>query len=78
MHGTKLPLCKWLLAMYLIISSGKRILSVNLGKLIGISQKSAWKLGCAIKKIIGSEKELLAKLCALAELDKKSIGRNHE
>ncbi len=45
MHSTKLPLWKWLLAMYLIVSSSKGISSVYLGKLVGISQKSSWKLG---------------------------------
>ena len=41
MHSTKLPLWKWLLAMYLMTNSSKGISSVYLGKLIGISQKSA-------------------------------------
>ena len=50
MHSTKLPLWKWLLAMYYMVNSSKGISSVYLAKWVGISQKSAWKLGHAIRK----------------------------
>ena len=39
MHSTKLPLWKWILAMYYIINSSKGMSSVYLAKLVGISQK---------------------------------------
>ena len=56
MHSTKLPLSKWLLAMYLIVNSSKGISSVYLGKLIGVSQKSAWKLGHAIRQMMDPQR----------------------
>ena len=59
MHSTKLPFWKWLLAMFLIVNSSKGISSVYLGKLIGISQKSAWKMGHAIRKMMDPGDELL-------------------
>lgn len=74
MHSTKLPLWKWLLAMYLIVNSSKGISSVYLGKLIGISQKSAWKLGHAIRKMMDPGSELVPALCGIVELDEKYIG----
>ena len=74
MHCTKLPLWKWLLAMYLIVNSSKGISSVYLGKLIGISQKSAWKLGHAIRKMMDPGTELVPALCGIVEIDEKYIG----
>jgi hypothetical protein len=74
MHSTKLPLWKWLLAMYLIINSSKGISSLFLGKLIGISQKSAWKQGHAIRKMMDPGSELVPALHGIVELDEKYIG----
>ena len=42
MHSTKLPLWKWLLAIYYILNSSKGISSVFLARLIGVHQSSAW------------------------------------
>lgn len=74
MHSTKLPLWKWLLAMYLIVNSSKGISSVYLGKLVGISQKSAWKLGHAIRRMMDPGSELVPALSGIVELDEKYIG----
>ena len=49
MHGTKLPLWPWILAMYYILGSSKGVSSVILSRLIGVSQKTAWKLGHTIR-----------------------------
>ena len=74
MHSTKLPLWKWLLAMYLMTDSSKGISSVYLGKLIGISQKSAWKLGHAIREMMAPDSDLVPALSGIVELDEKYIG----
>ena len=74
MHSTKLPLWKWLLAMYLMLNSSKGISSVYLGKLVGISQKSAWKLGHAIRQMMAPGSELVPALSGIVELDEKYIG----
>jgi transposase-like protein len=74
MHSTKLPLWKWLLAMYLIVNSSEGISSVYLGKLIDISQKSAWKLGDAIRKMMDSGFKIVPALCGIIELNEKYIG----
>ncbi|MFT4245501.1 MAG: hypothetical protein QM571_03130 [Micrococcaceae bacterium] len=39
-----IPLNKWLLAMYLFTTSRKGISSIQLGKVLGITQKSSWFL----------------------------------
>ena len=74
MHSTKLPLWKWLLAMYLIVNSSKGISSVYLGKLVGISQKSSWKLGHAIRLMMDPGSEFVPALSGIVELDEKYIG----
>jgi transposase-like protein len=74
MHSTKLSLSKWLLAIYLIVNSSKGISSVYLGKLIGISQKSAWKLSHAIRSMMDPGSELVPALTGIVELDEKYIG----
>ena len=74
MHSTKLPLWKWLLAIYLIVNSSKGISSVYLGKLIGISQKSAWKLAHAIRQMMAPGSELVTALSGIVELDEKYVG----
>ena len=74
MHSTKLPLWKWLLAMYYMANSSKGISSVFLGKWIGISQKSAWKMGHAIRHMMEPTSDLVPALDGIVELDEKYIG----
>lgn len=74
MHSTKLNLWKWLLAMFLIVNSSKGISSVYLGKLVGISQKSAWKLGHAIRTMMEPGNELQPAIQGIVELDEKYVG----
>lgn len=47
---SKIPLHKWLMAMYIITTSRKGISSVQLAKELGITQKSAWFLGHRIRE----------------------------
>lgn len=74
MHSTKLPLWKWLLAMYYMINSSKGISSVFLAKWVGISQKSAWKLGHAVREMMDPGAEILPALSGMVELDEKYVG----
>ncbi len=74
MHSTKLPLWKWILAMFLMANSSKGISSICLGKWIGISQKSAWKIGHAIRKMMDPGDELFPALNGIVELDEKYVG----
>jgi transposase-like protein len=74
MHSTKLPLWTWLTAMYLIASSSKGISSVVLGRLIGTTQKTAWKLGHAIRAMMAAVPTELPLLMGVVELDEKYLG----
>jgi hypothetical protein len=47
MHGTKLDLRIWICAMFLVLTSSKGISSVVMARLLGVNQKTAWKMGHA-------------------------------
>jgi len=70
----KLPLWKWLLAIYYMINSSKGISSVFLGRLIGVKQSSAWKMGHAIRLMMTSWSGELPALSGVIEMDDKFIG----
>lgn len=53
--NTKLPLQKWFLAIYLVTSHKKGISSLQLGRDIGITQKSAWFMLQRIRECFGIE-----------------------
>ena len=74
MHSTKLPLWKWLLAIYYMINSSKGISSVFLGRLIGVKQSTAWKMGHAIRLMMTRWAVELPALSGVIEMDEKFIG----
>lgn len=49
LHGTKLDLRLWVLAMVLVLSSSKGISSVALARMLGVTQKTAWRMGHALR-----------------------------
>ena len=50
LHATKLDLWVWISAMVLVLTSSKGISSVVMARLLGVSQKTAWKMGHAIRE----------------------------
>jgi transposase-like protein len=74
LHSTKLPLRTWLMAMYFMINSSKGISSVFLAKWIGTSQKTAWKVGHAVRAIMASQSDAMPRLAGTVELDEKYLG----
>jgi len=74
MHSTKLPLWIWIQAMYYILGSSKGISSVILARLIGVSQKTAWKLGHAIREMMDMSHEALPAVGGVVEIDEKYLG----
>lgn len=51
---SKVPLHKWLYAMYLLVASHKGISSLQLAKQIGVTQKTAWFMLGRTRKACGS------------------------
>jgi transposase-like protein len=73
-HGTKLPLWKWIKAIYFILTSSKGVSSVILGRMVGVSQKTAWKMGHAIRQMMETDLLNTPMLNGIVELDEKFIG----
>jgi len=73
LHSTKLPISKWLEAMYHILMSSKGVSSLVLSRLIGVSQKTAWKMAHGIREMM-EERDMEPVLSGTVELDEKYLG----
>lgn len=65
------PLHKWLYAMYLLVTARKGISSLQLGKEIGITQKSAWFVLQRLREACGGDQ---TKLKGIVEVDEVYLG----
>jgi transposase-like protein len=65
------PLHKWIYAMYLLVTSRKGISSLQLGKEIGITQKSAWFVLQRLREACGND---LTMLRGIVEVDEVYLG----
>ncbi|PNU20771.1 IS1595 family transposase ISPepr2 [Geothermobacter hydrogeniphilus] len=74
LHGTKLPLRIWLMALYFMVNSSKGVSSVFLAKWIGVNQKTAWKIGHAIRAMMAAHGNAIGQLSGIVELDEKYLG----
>jgi transposase-like protein len=70
---SKVPLQKWLYAMYLLVTARKGISSLQLAKEIGITQKSAWFVLRRLREAC-STPEVMTKLKGIVEMDECFIG----
>ena len=70
--NTKLPLQKWFLAIWLVTSHKKGISSLQLGRDLNITQKSAWFMLSRIRQCFGIDKD--AKLGNEVEADETYVG----
>jgi len=66
-----IPLHKWILAMYLLLTARKGISSLQLGKELGIRQASAWYMLHRIREACGND---LTVLGGIVEIDETYIG----
>lgn len=71
--NTKIKLQKWFLAIYLVTSHKKGISSIQLGKDIGVTQKSAWFMLQRIRACFGLDNDN-EKLSNEIEIDESYIG----
>jgi transposase-like protein len=74
MHGTKLGLRIWLQAMYIFLVQSKGISSVKLAQMLGVSQKSTWKVMHAIREMMSLHLLHAEKLTGVVEIDEKAVG----
>ena len=66
-----IPLNKWIYAMYLLMTARKGVSSLQLGKEIGVTQKSAWFMLHRIREACGND---LTVLRGIVEIDETYIG----
>ena len=66
-----IPLHKWIYAMYLLMTARKGISSLQLGKEIGITQKSAWFMLQRIREACGNDPTVLS---GIVEIDETYVG----
>jgi transposase-like protein len=66
-----IPLHKWVYAMYLLVTARKGISSLQLGKEIGVTQKSAWFMLQRIREACGNDPSVLS---GVVEIDECYVG----
>ena len=71
-HGSKLPLQKWFLAIWLVTTHKKGITSIQLAKDLGVTQKTSWFVLHRIRECFFCENN--AKLSNNVELDETFVG----
>ncbi|CAD0007858.1 hypothetical protein FLACHUCJ7_03502 [Flavobacterium chungangense] len=72
--NTKIELPKWFMAIFLVTNHKKGISSVQLGKDLQISQKSAWFMLMRIRKCFGIENDIDDKFEGICEADESFFG----
>lgn len=72
LEGTKLPLAKWFMAMYLVSAHKKGISSYQLGRDLNIGQKAAWFLLHRCREMFKDNKVSL--LTNTVEVDEHYVG----
>ena len=68
---SKLPLGKWLLAIYLLSTSLKGVSSMKLARDLGVTQRTAWHLAHRVRKAWEQSNDLLS---TAVEIDETYIG----
>ncbi|MDR0517577.1 MAG: IS1595 family transposase [Fibromonadaceae bacterium] len=68
---SKIPLCKWLYAFYLILTARKGVSSLQISKELGITQKSAWFMLHRVREAMKSKNFILD---GIVECDETYIG----
>ena len=75
LHKTKLPIETWMEAAFLIASSSKGVSSIVLAKQLGVQQKTAWKIGHAIRLMMKPPADE-PKLSGVVEVDDMTLGED--
>ena len=74
LHGTKPDPRVWIAATLLVLTSSKGISSVAMARVLGVSQPTAWKMGNAIRTLMGNRKDLFSQLGGVVEVDEAYVG----
>ena len=72
-HGSRIPLNKWLAAIYLMCSSKKGVSAHQLHRELGITYKSAWHMCHRIREAM-AQSPLAEKIASIIEVDETYVG----
>lgn len=72
-HGSKLPLTKWFLAIYLLTQRKKSLAALQLKRDLGVNYDTAWKLKHKIMQVM-YERQQQKNLSGVIELDDAYLG----
>ena len=73
MHGTHVPLRKWIIATYMISESKKSISALQLSRMLNVTHTTAWFMGHRIRNALA--KVIHPKLSNVVEVDETWVGR---
>src|SRR6202046_1689687 len=71
--ATKVPLCTWFRAMYHLTQSKGGISSIELGRRLGVTQTTAWKIKHKLKQVM-LERDATKRLIGRVEIDDAYLG----
>ncbi len=74
LHATKLDLRVWIAAFFLVLKSSKGISFVVMARILGVNQKTAWKMGHAIRELMDDREAVSARLNGVVEVDEAYVG----
>lgn len=74
LHGTRLDLRLWVCAMVLVLTSSKGLSSVVMAHLLGVNQKTAWKMSHAIRELMDDRHGEYPLLQGEIEVDEGYLG----
>lgn len=74
LHATKLDLRIWIAAMFLVLTSSKGISSVVMSRILGVNQKTEWKLAHAIREMMDDRQGVAGRLSGVVEVDEAFVG----
>ncbi len=72
-EDSKIPLSKWLMAIHLMSAAKNGISSLELARVLGITQKSAWHLAHRIREAM-KDPSFISKLQGIIEADETYVG----
>jgi transposase-like protein len=73
LHANKLDLRIWISAIFIVITSSRGISSVVMARLLGVNQKTAWKMGHAIRELMDDRNGELLPLEDIVEVDEAYV-----
>ena len=72
---SKIPLHKWLAATHLMMASKKGMSALQIGRLLGVSKKTAWFLCHRIRELLReTDPDMLGGEGSIVEMDETFVG----